>query len=391
MPQLDAGGAELSVVEIAGAVAQAGGRCLVLAELGRLAVSVAAAGGEVHPFPAATKNPLRILANAHAIANIAAREGVDLIHARSRAPAWSALIAARRLGIPFVTTYHGAYSETNALKGLYNGVRARGDAVIANSRFTAGLIATRYGTPAGRVVVIHRGVDTAVFDPARVAPEQVTALRQSWGVSPQQRVILQAARLTRWKGQGVLIGAAAQLLARGQLQDSAVVLAGDAQGRESYVEELRGRIVSQGLGAHVHIVGHVADMAAAYMAAHVTVIASTEPEAFGRTAVEAAALGCPVVATDIGAPPETVLADNSTQGTTGWLVPPGDTEALADRLAEALALAPAVRAEMGDRARQHALTNFSVTSMQKSTLGVYDRLLGTALQARFAEAVPNLP
>lgn len=391
MPQLDAGGAELSVVEIAGAVAQAGGRCLVLAELGRLAVSVAAAGGEVHPFPAATKNPLRILANAHAIANIAAREGVDLIHARSRAPAWSALIAARRLGIPFVTTYHGAYSETNALKGLYNGVMARGDAVIANSRFTAGLIATRYGTPAGRVVVIHRGVDTAVFDPARVAPEQVTALRQSWGVSPQQRVILQAARLTRWKGQGVLIGAAAQLLARGRLQDSAVVLAGDAQGRESYVEELRGRIVSQGLGAHVHIVGHVADMAAAYMAAHVTVIASTEPEAFGRTAVEAAALGCPVVATDIGAPPETVLADNSTQGTTGWLVPPGDTEALADRLAEALALAPAVRAEMGDRARQHALTNFSVTSMQKSTLGVYDRLLGTALQARFAEAVPNLP
>ncbi len=379
------------MVEIAGAVAQAGGRCLVLAELGRLAVSVAAAGGEVHPFPAATKNPLRILANAHAIANIAAREGVDLIHARSRAPAWSALIAARRLGIPFVTTYHGAYSETNALKGLYNGVMARGDAVIANSRFTAGLIATRYGTLAGRIVVIHRGVDTAVFDPARVAPEQVTALRQSWGVSPQQRVILQAARLTRWKGQGVLIGAAAQLLARGRLQDSAVVLAGDAQGRESYVEELRGRIVSQGLGAHVHIVGHVADMAAAYMAAHVTVIASTEPEAFGRTAVEAAALGCPVVATDIGAPPETVLADNSTQGTTGWLVPPGDTEALADRLAEALALAPAVRAEMGDRARQHALTNFSVTSMQKSTLGVYDRLLGTALQARFAEAVPNLP
>ncbi len=379
------------MVEIAGAVAQAGGRCLVLAELGRLAVSVAAAGGEVHPFPAATKNPLRILANAHAIANIAAREGVDLIHARSRAPAWSALIAARRLGIPFVTTYHGAYSETNALKGLYNGVMARGDAVIANSRFTAGLIATRYGTPAGRVVVIHRGVDTAVFDPARVAPEQVTALRQSWGVSPQQRVIQQASMLTRWKGQGVLIGAAAQLLARGRLQDSAVVLAGDAQGRESYVEELRGRIVSQGLGAHVHIVGHVADMAAAYMAAHVTVIASTEPEAFGRTAVEAAALGCPVVATDIGAPPETVLADNSTQGTTGWLVPPGDTEALADRLAEALALAPAVRAEMGDRARQHALTNFSVTSMQKSTLGVYDRLLGTALQARFAEAVPNLP
>jgi glycosyltransferase involved in cell wall biosynthesis len=391
VPHLDAGGAELSVVEVAGAVAQAGGRCLVLAELGRLAPSIAAAGGEVRPFPAATKNPLRILANARGIANIVAREGVDLIHARSRAPAWSALIAARRLGIPFVTTYHGAYNETNALKRLYNSVMARGDAVIANSRYTAGLIAARYGTPAGRVVVIHRGVDTAAFDPAKVAPERVRALRQGWGISPQQRVILQAARLTRWKGQGVLIDAAAQLMAQGRLQDGAVVLAGDAQGRKSYVEELRGRIVRQGLGAHVHIVGHVADMAAAYLAAHVTVVASTEPEAFGRTAIEAAALGCPVVATDIGAPPETVLSEKATQGPTGWLVPPGDAEALAERLAEALALAPAARAEMGERARQHALTNFSVTSMQGSTLGVYDRLLGTTLQARFAEAYPNLP
>jgi glycosyltransferase involved in cell wall biosynthesis len=391
VPQLDAGGAELSVVEVAGAVAQAGGRCLVLAELGRLALSIAAAGGEVHPFPAATKNPLRILVNARGIANIAAREGVDLIHARSRAPAWSALIAARRLGIPFVTTYHGAYNETNALKRLYNSVMARGDAVIANSRYTASLIAARYQTPARRVVVIHRGVDTAAFDPAQVAPERVRALRQGWGIPPHQRVILQAARLTRWKGQGVLIDAAAQLMAQGRLQDSAVVLAGDAQGRESYVEELRGRIVRQGLGAHVHIVGHVADMAAAFLAAHVTVVASTEPEAFGRTAIEAAALGCPVVATDIGAPPETVLSEKATQGPTGWLVPPGDAEALAERLVEALALAPAARAEMGGRARQHALTNFSVTSMQASTLGVYDRLLGTTLQARFAEAYPNLP
>jgi glycosyltransferase involved in cell wall biosynthesis len=359
--------------------------------LGRLALSIAAAGGEVHPFPAATKNPLRILVNARGIANIAAREGVDLIHARSRAPAWSALIAARRLGIPFVTTYHGAYNETNALKRLYNSVMARGDAVIANSRYTASLIAARYQTPARRVVVIHRGVDTAAFDPAQVAPERVRALRQGWGIPPHQRVILQAARLTRWKGQGVLIDAAAQLMAQGRLQDSAVVLAGDAQGRESYVEELRGRIVRQGLGAHVHIVGHVADMAAAFLAAHVTVVASTEPEAFGRTAIEAAALGCPVVATDIGAPPETVLSEKATQGPTGWLVPPGDAEALAERLVEALALAPAARAEMGERARQHALTNFSVTSMQGSTLGVYDRLLGTTLQARFAEAYPNLP
>jgi glycosyltransferase involved in cell wall biosynthesis len=383
IPQLDAGGAELSVVEIASAVARAGGRALVLAEPGRLAASVEAAGGEVMPFPAATKNPARILANAGSIARIARSEGVDLIHARSRAPAWSALIAARRAGVPFVTTYHGAYSETNAVKRLYNSVMARGAVTIANSQYTARLIAERYGTPPERVVVIHRGVDTGRFDPARIAPERVARLRQAWGVAPDQRVILQAARLTRWKGQGVLIDAAARLHAEGWLKDSAVVLAGDPQGRDSYVELLEGQIARLGLNGRVRLVGHVEDMAAAYLTAHVTVVASIEPEAFGRTAIEAAALGCPVIATDIGAVPETVVSSPTPEETaTGWLVPPADAGALAARLAQALALPEAARAGMAARARYRAKTFFSVETMQRSTLGVYDGLLSTALRAR---------
>jgi glycosyltransferase involved in cell wall biosynthesis len=291
-------------------------------------------------------------------------------------------MAARRLGVPFVTTYHGAYNETNAVKRLYNSVMARGDMVIANSHYTARLIADRYGTPPERLVVIHRGVDTARFDAARIAPERLAALRQAWGVEAGQRVILQAARLTRWKGQGVLIEAAARLRAEGRLDDASVILAGDAQGRDSYVELLRGQIARLGLQGRVRLVGHVEDMAAAYLAADVTVVASIEPEAFGRTAIEAAAVGCPVIATDIGAPPETVVAGPAPAETaTGWLVPPADAEALAARLAEALALPAAARAGMGARARTRAVTHFSVEAMQKSTLGVYDRLLSTALQA----------
>jgi glycosyltransferase involved in cell wall biosynthesis len=384
IPQLDAGGAELSVVEIAGAIVRAGGRALVLAEPGRLAADVTEAGGEIMPFPAATKNPLRLLANARRMAHIATREGVDLIHARSRAPAWSALIAARRLGVPFVTTYHGAYGESNRLKRLYNSVMARGDVVIANSHFTAGLIASRYATPPERIAVIHRGVDTAAFDPAAIAPERAATLRRSWGVAPHQRVILHAARLTRWKGQGVLIDAAARLQALGQLAETIVILAGDAQGRDGYVETLRSQIARHGLQEHVRLVGHVADIAAAYLAADVTVVASTEPEAFGRTAVEAAAVACPVIATDLGAPPETVLAGAAVPDAdlTGWLVPPGDAEALADRLVRVLALSPTARAGIGGRARRHAVANFSVDAMQQSTLAVYDRLLGTSLHAR---------
>jgi glycosyltransferase involved in cell wall biosynthesis len=388
VPQLDAGGAELSAVEIAEAVVMGGGRALVLAEPGRLTERIVAAGAEAISFPAATKNPLKLLTNARAIRRIAAAPGVDLIHARSRAPAWSGLLAARRAGVPFVTTYHGAYNETNALKRLYNGVMARGDIVIANSRYTADLIASRYGAPREKLEVIHRGVDAAAFDPGAVAPGRVSALRDVWGVQPEQRVILQAARLTRWKGQLPLIEATARLHRAGRLQNWIVVLAGDAQGREAYIQELHAHIRSHDLQGRVLLVGHVKDMAAAYLAAHVTVVASIEPEAFGRTAIEAAALGCPVVATNIGAPPETVLAQPlvPAEQTTGWLVRPDDPDALAKALVAALDLPLVERSAMAERARRHVLAHFTIASMQRRTLAVYDRLLGTKLENRFNEA-----
>ena len=350
IPELDTGGAELSAVEIAEAVVRAGGRALVLAEPGRLAARITAAGGEVVPFPAATKSPLRILANAGAIARIVREAGVDLVHARSRAPAWSALMAARRTRVPLVTTYHGAYGETNAVKRLYNGVMARGDVVIANSAYTADLIAQRYATPRERMVVIHRGIDPGRFDPSRVDAGKVADLRARWGVVDGERIILQMARLTAWKGQGVLIEAAARLKAAGRLERAVIVLAGDAQGRDAYAAGLRQQAAQAGLERCVRLVGHVEDVPTAFLAAHVAVVASTEPEAFGRAAIEAGAMGCPVIATAIGAPPETVLAapSASKSAITGWLVPPGDPTALADRLAEALTLAPADRAAVGD-------------------------------------------
>ncbi|KAB2915475.1 MAG: glycosyltransferase family 4 protein [Hyphomicrobiaceae bacterium] len=387
IPRLDAGGAELAVVEIAAAVTGAGGRALVLAELGRLAPRVEAAGGEVTAFPAATKNPARMLSNASAIARFIAEEGVDLVHARSRAPAWSALIAARRTGVPFVTTYHGAYQEAGPIKRLYNSVMARGDVVIANSRYTARLIAERYATPEERIAVIPRGVDTETFDPGKVSTERVAALRRRWGIEPSTRVILHAARLTSWKGQNVVIDAAGQLATAGRLGPAVVILAGDAQGRDDYQEGLRAQIERLGLKDRVRLVGHVEDVAAAYLTAHVTIVASTGPEAFGRSAIEAAAMQCPVIATNIGAPPETVRAEPAVpaEATTGWLVAPGDARALAARLAEALDLPQEARAALGARARRHVLAQFATQALQRRTLAVYDRLLGTVLERHFLE------
>ena len=385
IPRLDTGGAELSTIEIVGAVVRAGGRALVATEGGRLAGQVPEAGGELIPFPAGTKNPLAILANARALRTLMASERVDLIHARSRAPAWSALLAARRARIPFVTTYHGAYGERGPFKRLYNGVMARADRVIANSRYTSDLIRSRYGTDPARIRIIHRGTDLARFDPANISAERIDALRTAWGVAPDARIILQAARLTDWKGQRVLIMAAGLLKAQGRLGNAIVVLAGDDQGRTGYARELADLARRRGVADEIRFVGHVDDIAGAFAASDLAVVASTEPEAFGRAAAEAQAMGCPVIATNIGAPPETVLtADNAGPGrATGWLVPPGDEGALALALEVALDMNELDRGAMRERARAHIAGKFTLDAMRLATLGVYDELLGSSLSQSF--------
>ncbi len=388
IPELSTGGAELSTVEIAEAIVKAGGRAIVLSEGGRLAERLAASGGELIAFPAASKNPATILANIAKIARIVEAENVDLIHARSRAPAWSALRAARTAGKPFVTTYHGAYKEQNAAKKFYNSVMAKGDVVIANSGYTAKLIQSRYGTPDRRLTIIHRGVDGGAFDPGKISTARTDDLRSAWGIDPNARIVLHAARLSGWKGQSVVIAAARQLRDAGKLGDAVFILAGDAQGRDDYRSALLQQIRDAGLSDAVRLVGHVDDIPAAMKLAHVAVVASTEPEAFGRAATEAQIMGCPVIATNIGAPPETVLGQDAATRT-GWLVAPGDAAALAAALAEGLSLPAKERLAIRTRARAHVLANFTLHAMRAKTLAVYDRLLGTHMHDSYVAADPQ--
>jgi glycosyltransferase involved in cell wall biosynthesis len=392
IPKLESGGAERTVVEICAAIAQAGGRALVAAEDGRMAADVRAAGGEIIPLPMASKNPLQIIANARRLTTLIKTERVDLVHARSRAPAWSALMAARQTRIPFVTTFHGAYSERGRVKRLYNSVMARADRVIANSNFTAGVIRSRYGTALARITVIHRGIDPAAYDSAAITPARLDALRTAWGITSETRVVLVAARLTPPKGQTIVIDAAGRLglaFSGGAAAAApvAIILAGDAQGRDEYARELDRRIAAHRLEGVVKRVGHVSDMPAAYALAHIALMPSTYPEAFGRASIEAQASGVPVIATRIGAPPESVRAapDWPETDATGWLVPPGDADALAGALAEAFALSPSAYAEMAARARANAAANFTLAALQDKTLTVYDELLGTKLAATFRE------
>jgi glycosyltransferase involved in cell wall biosynthesis len=378
VPELQAGGAERTTVDIAEALASLGARSLVATAGGRLVAELQAKGGVWLPFPAAEKNPFKMLRNIRVLSRLCAAEKVDLVHARSRAPAWVALAATRAMKLPFVTTYHGSYSGSSAIKVLYNSVMARGDVVIANSHYTAGLIASMHPFAKHRTRVIHRGTDFSSYRPDAVEPERISALRRAWGVEPDQRIILLAGRLTGWKGQRVLIEAARLMKQSGALGDAVVVLAGDAQGRNDYVAELDGLIAAGGLERVVRRVGHCADMPAAFLASAVVAAPSTEPEAFGRVAVEAQAMGAPVVVSDLGAVPETVLAPPqcTAQERTGWRVPAGDASALARALEEALALRPSARDALARRARSHVEARFSLQHMVGETLDVYSALLG---------------
>ncbi len=370
MPALETGGAERSTIEIVEALAREGFRPLVASQGGRMVRELEAAGGEWIAMPLNTKSPFAVLANARRLADLIRERKIALVHARSRAPAWSALLAARQTRIPFVTTHHGIYSAGSPWKRLYNSVMVRGDAVIANSRWTADHVQATYGTLRGDLVTIPRGIDPAQFDPSRIDQERVAALRAAWGAAEDDIVVLLPGRLTRLKGQTVLISAMRKLARRMSLDHVRVILAGDAQGRDDYVRELGQAIAAGGLERTVRIVGHVDDMATAYAASDIVVSASTQAESFGRTLAEASAMERPVIGTDHGGARETVRP-----GLSGYLVPPGDANALARALQELIQIGPAARAAMGARGRAHVLANFTVARMTEATLALYRKLL----------------
>ncbi len=363
VPALDTGGAERTTIDVAAALRDGGYAALVASEGGRLAGELKAAGGEWIALPLASKSPLTMIANAFRLARLIRARNVKLVHARSRAPAWSGLWAAKMTGVPFVTTYHGIYNAKQPLKRFYNSAMVRGRAVIANSQWTADHIAREYAIAPQEITVIPRGVDLRVFDPAKVSRERIAALRTQWGVKDDEVVILLPGRLTRWKGQHVLI-AALKLAKRSGFR---AILAGDAQGRDAYEAELR----RAAHGSNVVIAGHVGDMAAAYLAADIVISASTDAEAFGRVAAEAGAMGRAVIATDHGGARETIVAER-----TGLLVPPGDAGALARAIERLADMGVEGRAAMGGEARRHIRTHFTRETMCADTLALYRRLLG---------------
>jgi len=371
LPSLAGGGVERGTIDVAAAVVKAGGKATVVSAGGHMVRELERAGAKHIAMRVDSKNAVTMWRNVRPLAALIESAGVDLVHARSRAPAWSARAAARRGGVPFVTTFHGTYNFSNWFKKRYNAIMGSGDRVIAISEFIADHVKTHYRVPADRIEVIHRGVDLDIFAPQAVPVPRILAMAERWRLPDGVPVLMLPGRLTRWKGQTVFLDALARI---GEAECMGVIVGGD-QGRTSYREELEERIKALGLESRVRLVGDTNDMAAAFMLADIVVSASTDPEAFGRIVVEAQAMGRPVIASNHGAASETVI-----EGVTGWLVTPGDPEALATAIRNALGISEEQRRAIAYAAENHARGKFAKDTMCAKTLALYQRVVAERAQ-----------
>ena len=378
IPRLDGGGAEATTLEITKALKAAGGRSVVVSEGGKLSDSIIAAGGEIINAPVASKNPFIIYQNINRLARIAEEQNIDILHARSRAPAWSSLWAAQKIGKPYLATYHSKVHDNPKLKILYNSVMTRGVRVIANSEFTAARIRAVHKIASEKIAIIPRGCDPDRFDPAHISDADIKQQRAAWRVQDGEFVILCPARLTRWKGQMVLLDAVARLPGNFRL-----ILTGDTSdktGAESrFAKDLKARALEAGLSEKLVFAGHVANMPLAYAIADLAVLPSLDPEPFGRTAVEAQAATLPVIVSDAGGFRETVREDDalfdSDTNRTGWRVPPGDVDALADKLQTVTSLSDDALSAIGQAARLWVMENFTTEKMCTQTLQIYQSVI----------------
>jgi len=360
------GGVERGTVEVASALVKAGWTAIVASSGGPMVHEIERAGARHVTLPLDTKNPIAIRRNATRLAALIEAEEIDLVHARSRAPAWSALWASERTRRPFVTTFHNVYGAETALKRRYNAVMAKGVRVIAISDFVGEHAMAVYGVEPDRLRVIPRGVDLQRFDPKAVTPTRLIALSRAWGVDPGLPVILLPGRITRWKGHAELIEAIRRLNRR----DLQVLFVGNDAQKPAFRQELLTLIDALGLGGVFHFVGDCRDMPAGFMLADVVVSASIEPEGFGRVAAEAQAMGRPLIATDHGGSRETVIDRE-----TGWLVPPRDPDAMAEAIAAALSLSETERMDLATRSRAWIASRFDTKFMTDATLRVYEEVV----------------
>ncbi len=373
IPKLGYGGAETGCYDIAHYLPENNCKSFIVTSGGELLKFVDKKKVKVFRLPVQSKNPLLIFINAIILIGIILFNNISIVHARSRAPAWSCLLATKLTGRKFVTTFHGTYNFKSNLKKIYNSVMIRSDLIIAGSNFIFSHIKKNYSkylNDKKKLMVIFRGINVDYFDPTTKFESDEKKLLKEWEIEKNKKIILLPGRLTSWKGQEVFIEAINLVnIELGYEAFDAVILGSD-QGRDLYKKKLIRLSEKYRLSKQIRFVDHCKDMALAYKVSDIVVSASTEPEAFGRVAVEAQSMERPIIASNIGGSNETIIDEK-----TGFLYEVGNAKSLSKKILKLLYLDETLLKSIGIQGRKNIIQKFNVEKMCFSTYSEYKRLL----------------
>ena len=373
IPKLGYGGAETGCYDLAHYLSENDCLSCIVTSGGELLKFVDKKKVKLIKLPVQSKNPILMLFNTIALVFIILFHNITIVHARSRAPAWSCLLATKITRRKFVTTFHGTYNFNNLIKKFYNAIMVRSNLIIAGSNFIFSHVNNNYSKYLGlkkKFLVIFRGINVDYFDSSKISEHEQNKLLEDWGINQKKKIILMPGRLTSWKGQELFIEAL-NLINKELGQESfyAVVLGSD-QGRNIYSKKIKRLAEQYRLTRQLRFIDHCKNMPVAYKVSDLIVSASIEPEAFGRVAVEAQSMEKPIVASDIGGSNETIINNK-----TGFLFESGNAQSLSKKMIEVLNLGESTLKSMGIEGRKNVVKKFNVEKMCFSTYSEYKKLL----------------
>lgn len=367
LPALMSGGVEREVLDVAAAITDSGHRSFVASSGGRLVSQVYQHGSRHLDLPLQSKNPLVMLQNISRLAHLIKIHNIDIVHAQSRAPAWSAYYAAKLTNCHFMTTIHGAHGAGSAIKRFYNSIMTKGEKIIAVSDFISEYAKEHYNFDHQKLEVIHCGIDLNKFNYENIEEKRIIELARSLRIPTEKPIIMLPGRLSRNKGHLFLLEAIKRLPPK----SVTCLFVGDDHGHLNYREELQHKINEYNLDDYVIITSNVSDMPAIYALSDIVTCVSTKPEAFGLVSVEAQAMGRMVIASNMGGIRETIIPEQ-----TGWLIEPNNVEQLVTTINIILNMSLEVRLHHATLAREHIKKNFSLASMGEKIINIYNQLSG---------------
>ena len=373
IPKLGYGGAETGCFDIAHYLPENNCKSFIVTSGGELLKFVDRKKVKIFKLPVQSKNPLLIFINSIILIGIILLNNISIVHARSRAPAWSCLFASKLTGRKFVTTFHGTYNFKSNLKKLYNSVMVRSDLIIAGSNFIFSHIKenySRYLNNKKKFLVIFRGINVDYFDSSTTLESDEKKLLKQWDIEKDKKIILLPGRLTSWKGQEVFIEAINLINIEIGYEAFYAVILGSDQGRELYKKKLIRLSEKYRMSKQIRFIDHCKNMALAYKVSDIIVSASNEPEAFGRVSVEAQSMGKPIIASNIGGSNETIINEK-----TGFLFESNNAKSLSKQILRVLNMDETSLKTIGIEARKNATQRFNVEKMCFSTYSEYKRLL----------------